>query len=69
VILYETMVATLASLIGLENIAWHDCKLCFKSSTLFLCSVVGIFTYVVFIHGHEMSFNITFLANSYTGTA
>jgi hypothetical protein len=32
-------------------------------------AVVGIFTYVVFMHGHEMSFNITFLANSYTGVA
>jgi hypothetical protein len=29
-------------------------------------ALVGIFTYVVFEHGHKIFFNITFLANSYT---
>jgi hypothetical protein len=32
-------------------------------------AVVGMFTYVVFICGPEMSFNITFVVNSYTGFA
>jgi hypothetical protein len=30
--------------------------------------VVGIFTYVVFMHGHEILFYIIFLANSHSDT-
>jgi hypothetical protein len=32
-------------------------------------AIIGIFTYVVFMHSYEMLINITLLVNIYTGTA
>jgi hypothetical protein len=63
------MLAALGLLIGfdLENIAWRDRGILNFVSTNF--AVAGARNDVVFVYGHDMLINITFLANNYTGTA
>jgi hypothetical protein len=68
-ILYEAMVAALALLIGLEILFGAIVKCVSNPRLCFYVFRCWIFTYVVFMHGHEMSFNIICLANSYSGTA